>query len=365
MNPQSIFINGRFLAQPVTGAQRYAREVVLALDGLLAAGEIDRDRYDLVVVSPAGAGGLPGLKHIDIRVAGPLRGQAWEQFVLPSVSRKGWLLSLCNVGPLLKCRHIVTIHDASVFAYPKAYSFGFRSWYQFALPVLCHTAARIITDSHFSESELIKYCGLPCDKIAVVPLGVDHMNRLQPDGNVFAKHRLGEKPYILAVSSLSPHKNFIRLSQAFSFFRDENVDVVVAGGANARVFSNSSLSSAQTNVHLLGYVSDSELRALYERAHCFVYPSLYEGFGLPPLEAMACGCPVIASDAASLKEVCGTAALYCDPKSYEDIADKVGLMLADTGLREKLCETGKSWAASFRWADTARAIWKETVKMVG
>ena len=363
MNQQTIFINGRFLCQPVTGTQRYAREVVLALDDLLATGEIDRDRYAIVILSPAGAGDIPDLKHITVRFVGPLRGQAWEQLVLPFISRKGWLLSFCNAGPLFKRRHMVTIHDASVFAYPKAYSFGFRSWYQFALPVLGFMAARILTDSHFSESELIKYCGLSPDKIAVVPLGVDHMNRLQSDCNVFAKHRLGAKPYILAVSSMSPHKNFKRLTQALGFFRDENVDIVVAGGTNSRVFSNPGFFSNQANVHFLGYVSDSELRALYERAYCFAYPSLYEGFGLPPLEAMACGCPVIVSDAASLKEVCGAAALYCDPESHEDITDKISLLLADAGLREKLCGMGRSWAAGFRWADTARAIWKETVRM--
>lgn len=365
MNPQPIFINGRFLAQSVTGVQRYAREVVLALDDLLAAGEIDRDRYAFVIVSPVGASGLPGLKHIAIRSMGPLRGQAWEQFVLPAISRKGWLLSLCNVGPLFKHRHIVTVHDASVFAYPEAYSFGFRAWYQFALPALGKTAAKILTDSHFSESELIKYCGMSPDKIVVAPLGVDHMSRLRPDYNVFKKHRLGERPYILAASSLSPHKNFMRLAQAFNLLRDVNVDIVVAGGANPKVFSNSHFSSNQENVHYLGYVSDEELRALYERAHCFVYPSLYEGFGLPPLEAMVCGCPVIVSDAASLKEVCGAAALYCDPMSHKDIADKIGLLLADANLREKLRETGRMWATRFRWADTARAIWEETVRMIG
>ena len=364
MNPQPIFINGRFLAQPVTGVQRYAREVVLALDDLLEAGEIDRDRYVFVIVSPVGASDLPGLKHITIRFVGPSRGHAWEQLVLPAISRGGWLLSLCNVGPLLKHRHMVTIHDASVFAYPEAYSLSFRAWYQFALPVLGKTAAKILTDSHFSESELIKYCGLPPDKIAVVSLGVDHMSRLQPDYNVFQKHRLGEKPYILTASSLSPHKNFMRLAQAFNLLRNENVDIVVAGGANPKVFGNSRFSSNQANVHYLGYVSDGELRALYERAHCFVYPSLYEGFGLPPLEAMACGCPVIVSDAASLKEVCGAAALYCDPMSHKDIADKIGLLLTDEALREKLCGMGRLRAARFLWTDTARAIWEETARMI-
>src|SRR3989338_328116 len=174
MNPQPIFINGRFLVQPVSGVQRYAREVVLALDGLLAAGEIDCDRYAFEIVVPAGAGNLPSLEHITIRSSGSLRGQAWEQFVLPVISRGGWLLSLCNVGPLFKPRHIVTIHDASVFAFPEAYSTGFRSWYQLALPILTHTAARIITDSRFSEGELVRYCKPSPGKVAVVHLGVDH-----------------------------------------------------------------------------------------------------------------------------------------------------------------------------------------------
>lgn len=363
MKQQTIFVNGRFLTQAVTGTQRYAREIVLALDGLLESGEIDRDRYVFVIVSPAGASDLPGLKHISTQCVSPLRGQAWEQLVLPAIARGGWLLSLCNVGPLLKGRHLVTIHDASVFAYPHAYSFGFRSWYQFALPILGKTAAKIFTDSHFSEVELIKHCGLSQEKIAVVPLGADHMVRLRPDYNVFAKHRIGDKPYILAVSSLSPHKNFMRLMQAFNLFRSENIDIIVAGGANPKIFSNTHSFSDQHNVRFIGYVSDGELRALYERAYCFVYPSLYEGFGLPPLEAMACGCPVVVSDAASLKEACGAAALYCDPESHEDIADKIGSLLADADLREKLHRDGENWATGFRWADTARAIWQETVKI--
>lgn len=364
MNPQRIFINGRFLTQHITGTQRYAHEIVLALDGLLESGEIDRGRYVFVIVLPAGARDFHGLRHITTHFASPLRGQAWEQLILPAVSRGGWLLSLCNVGPLLKRRHLVTIHDASVFAFPKAYSFSFRSWYQFALPILGKTAAKIITDSHFSESELTKHCGLSPEKIAVVPLAADHMSRLHPDYNVFTKHRLGDMPYILAVSSMSPHKNFMRLMQAFNLFRNENISIVVVGGTNPKIFSNSHFFSGQHNVHFIGYVSDDELRALYERAYCFVYPSLYEGFGLPPLEAMACGCPVIVSDAASLKEVCGTSALYCDPKSHEDIADKIHLLLANADLHEKFHRTGKNWAARFRWSDTARAIWKETVKIV-
>jgi glycosyltransferase involved in cell wall biosynthesis len=364
MKPQLIFINGRFLAQSVTGVQRYAREVVLALDYLLERGEIDSKRYTFEIVTPPGVNNLLDLKHITFRFVGPLHGQAWEQLVLPVISRGKWLLSFCNVGPLLKRRQIVTVHDASVFAYPEAYSFGFRAWYQCALPALGKMAARILTDSHFSENELIKYCGMSPDKVAVVLLGVDHISRLRPDYNVFQKHRLGERPYILAASSLSPHKNFIRLEQAFNHLRYANVDIVVAGGANSKVFSNSRLSSNQANVHYLGYVSDGELRALYERAHCFVYPSLYEGFGLPPLEAMACRCPVIVSDAASLKEVCGEAALYCDPMSHKDIADKIELLLADAVLRDKLREIGSGWATRFQWVDTARAIWEETLRMI-
>jgi glycosyltransferase involved in cell wall biosynthesis len=135
---------------------------------------------------------------------------------------------------------------------------------------------------------------------------------------------------------------------------DLGVKIVLAGGSNSRVFGGKPLD--HENLVLAGYVTDGELRALYERAECFLYPSFYEGFGLPPLEAMHCGCPVVVSRRASLPEVCGPAARYCDPDDSHDIANQVRTVLSSADLRRELVEAGRERAAGFSWADAASRL---------
>jgi glycosyltransferase involved in cell wall biosynthesis len=161
-------------------------------------------------------------------------------------------------------------------------------------------------------------------------------------------------PDILAVGSRSPHKNLAAVVQAVSRLGGSALPLVAAGGANTRVFNPAELNG--NSFHAVGYVTDLELRALYEQAACFVYPSLYEGFGLPPLEAMTCGCPVVVSRAAALPEVCGDAALYCDPHDPENIAEQIRTVLHDSGRRAELRERGLARARCFTWGRAASAL---------
>ena len=133
---------------------------------------------------------------------------------------------------------------------------------------------------------------------------------------------------------------------------------MVVGGRDVRVFSSQAKSNdtLSKNIISTGFISDGELKALYENAACFLFPSLYEGFGLPPLEAMSCGCPVIVSREASLPEVCGNAAMYCDAHSLDDIVDKVGQMMDDAAMRETWRERGRAHARKFRWDQSARQL---------
>ncbi|HEY8370830.1 MAG TPA: glycosyltransferase family 1 protein, partial [Thermodesulfobacteriota bacterium] len=143
------------------------------------------------------------------------------------------------------------------------------------------------------------------------------------------------------------------VAAAVRLLEGRDFHVVVAGGGNRRVYARVD-DGTLGHVKYLGYVTDNELRALYDRASCFVYPSLYEGFGLPPLEAMACGCPVVASDTASLPEVCGPAALYCDPRAPQDIAAKIAAVMRSPGLRAEMRRRGFEQVRRFTWERCAR-----------
>lgn len=350
-----VFINGRFASQAVTGVQRYAQELLRALDRAIGLRSKDSLLHSFHLLLPRAGQRLPRFEHISVHQVGLLRGHPWEQVELPWHARQGLLLGLANTGPLLKQLQIVTIHDASVFAFSEAYSAAFGWWYRFLLPALGSRIRRVVTDSEFSKSELVRYAHIPPAKLRVIPLSGEHILDIEPDHGVLARLGLGSRAYLLAVGSDSPHKNFRTVAQAVERLCDRDFDVVVAGGRNERVFGSTTTHLDPQLTHT-GYVTDAELRALYEGAACFVYPSLYEGFGLPLLEAMTCGCPVIASRAASLPEVGGGAAIYCDPLSPDNVADCINQVMHDKALQQRLRHLGRQRATQFTWARSATAL---------
>lgn len=348
-----IFINARFLSQSLTGVQRVATEFVKALDYLIETKKIDETKYSFVLLAPKNIQIELNLKHIQLKKVGIFTGHLWEQLELPFHARRGLLLCLGNTGPLFKRNQMVVICDARVYALPQSYSFAFRSWYKLLLPILGRIVKKVITISSFSRSELISYCNLSPTQIAVVYLGKEHILSATRDVAILKKNAIEDKPYILAVSTLTRNKNFQAIVQAVEQIKHTEFDVVIVGGKDSRVFTQ-----AQTLlpdfVKYVGYVSDGELRVLYEQALCFVYPSLYEGFGLPPLEAMACGCPVIVSNTSSLPEVCGDAAIYCDPRDPKDIASKIEQLVKDKTLQQTLRQKGLERAKQFSWVKTVQ-----------
>lgn len=343
-----IYINGRFLTQSVTGVQRYALELVKKLDNI-----VNFRQHQIIILTPRNIKINAAFENINVQSVGQLTGHLWEQIELPYYSRTGLLINLCNTGPLIKTNQIVTIHDASVFGFPQAYSFAFRTWYKFLFQILGKRAKKIITDSYFSKNELVQYCGMDQKKLHVIYLGKEHVINSNLDKSILMRHDLTNKPFFLAVSSMNPNKNFSTIIRAIDYIGTNDVNFVIAGGANPAVFKKRK-DTLPACVKHVGYISDEELKVLYEHAVCFIYPSFYEGFGLPPLEAMACGCPVIVSRAASLPEVCGDAALYCDPHNFKDIASKMGLILFDINLRKELIIKGLERAKLFTWGQCAR-----------
>lgn len=320
MNRRIVYINGRFLTQALTGVQRYAFELLLAMDSQLAADPDSASAIRFEVLVPRGAAArAPALAEIGVREVGRLSGQLWEQLELPWYARGAVLFNPCNATPLFKRRRIVTLHDAAVFTWPKAYSRAFATWYRFLFRQVCRSDSLVITVSEFSRRELARECGLRPDRSAVIYHGHEHIYRLPADASILDRLGVRDRQFALVVSSHNPTKNFAGLAKALSLLSQPDFDVVVVGGRNGRIFASDE-SGWPAFVKMAGYVEDAELRALYEATACFVYPSLYEGFGIPPLEALACGAPVLAADIPPLREIYGDAVGYCDPLDPAAIA---------------------------------------------
>jgi len=349
-----IYINGRFLSQRTTGVQRYAAELVLALDRILSVDQALRSKYSFTILAPKGVKNTLNSNFIKFKSVGFLNGYLWEQFELPFYSFGSLLLNFCNMAPLFKKRSIVTICDVSVFSNPSGYTTAFILWYRLALPIIGRMADSIITISDFSKREIIKFLHIPPDKITRIYLGVAN-STLKTPSNSFVAHvtaKFKGEPFLLTVGSLNPNKNIKALLNSISYLRDLNLKVAVVGGDNAKVFGDRNFIYPDS-VEFFGYVSESELQWLYANAALFIFPSLYEGFGLPPLEAMNHGCPVATSSAASLPEVCGDAALYFDPHDISDIASKIRTLIEDVGLQAIYRERGFERVKNFSWDNCA------------
>lgn len=343
-----MFVNGRFLTRPITGVERYALELLVALDNL-----------------DGGVGGrevlTPRVLHTDAetdrlrsptRVVGRWSGHRWEQLELPAASAGRPLLNLCNLAPVARRRQVTVIHDAAVFAVPETFSTAFRTAYRVLLPLVAARAQHLVTVSVFSQGELSKHLGISSRRISVVSPGVDHFDRVVPDPSVL-KSIDASRPFVLMLGSLNPRKNLAGLAAAATLLPD--IQFVLGGGANPSVYSTWD-GHLPSNVRPLGYVSDGELSALFGRASCFVFPSFYEGFGLPPLEAMRAGCPAVVARAASLPEVCGDAALYFEPHEPQDIAAQIRRVVRDTALQQELRERGRRRTARYTWRRAAESM---------
>jgi glycosyltransferase involved in cell wall biosynthesis len=350
----TIFINGRFLTKSITGVQRYAVELLSHMDVLLE--EAEYRGLNLVCLAPPELEMLPAWKNLEVRKVGLNQGNLWEQIDLPFYLHGKLLFSPANIGPSYYSNQVITFHDASIFAMPKAYSRAFRAKYRFIFENLVRTARLILTDSHFSQQELANYLKVPIERFLVILLGGDHFEKTQPDPTILQEHGLSKGTYLLTIASQSRHKNFSCVLDAAQNVKP-NVEFVAVGGSFRQVFQQDDMPEPKaipSNFHTLGYLNDNQLIALYQNALGYIFPSLYEGFGLPVLEAMSCGCPVLCSTAASLPEVGGDAVIYFNPLDANSLVAVIERFLDNPVLRTDLRRMGHKHAAHFTWDKTAR-----------
>lgn len=337
-----VTINGKFLADGMQGIVRYARELVCALD------EVIDDGDDVVLVVPPDAADIPELRRISVTRFGSLAGIPWEQFDLPRyqlLHPRRTLLNLCNVAPILSGPGITAIHDVMYKACPEYYVTPrnrlSRAWHCLQYSFLTMRERAILTVSEFSRSEIERYYPRARGKVHVVADAWQHVLRIVPSNDWRERYpNLEPGEYLFSMATLSRNKNGAWIYEVAR--RNPQLTFAMAG----RRYESDEV-ERPSNVHLLGYVSDEDACALMQNCRAFLFPSLYEGFGIPPLEALALGAQVIASNSTSLPEVLGESAHFVDPCDPEVSLEEL--------LAQPVAEP-QAALGSFAWESSAQDL---------
>lgn len=342
------YVNARFVTRPFTGVQRYSYEVSLRLrSGTLLAPRRALKEYG-------------GLQDRVVVAGARLNGHPWEQIALPwAIPQSAPLFSPAGCGPMAHPNQVLTIHDLGPIDTPESYSRGFALWYSQLVPALARKTRKIITVSEFCRRRIVESFRVPESKVIVAGEAASAIFFRRSDGEV---ERIKERfqirsPYFLAVGAISPRKNLARLLTAWSRIRGhlDGAILVIVGKEGLRFASSSQLNTPPEGVMHLPTVDDAELAGLYSGARGLLYPSLYEGFGLPILEAMASGCPVLTSNCTAMPEAAGDAAILVDPLTVESIADGIRLLATEDRARS-LVRKGLEHSRGFSWERTAQIV---------
>jgi glycosyltransferase involved in cell wall biosynthesis len=263
---------------------------------------------------------------------------------------------------MLARNQIVCVHDANVFIQPESYSRTFRLAYRTLLPWIGSRASKIATVSQFSADMLVKFAGYRREKIFIAPNGHEHALRWNARRAQIPLLSALKRPYVLLLGSVAKHKNIEIILEQAQALDKAGIDLVLAGAASS-IFSAKASAFQRSNIHHTGYVGDDDLAALYGGALCLAFPSKTEGFGIPPLEAMARGCPVISSNAASLVEVGGDAVAYVDPDRGDRWREAIIGLSGNNDLRATMAALGRKRAALFSWKRSARLYLDEITRL--
>lgn len=262
---------------------------------------------------------------------------------------------------------LVTIHDVSFVRVPAAASPTLKAYLDKVVPESIWRADHVIAVSQATKKDIIELYGTAPEKISVVLHGIDtrfrRIENLQQHNAIRQKYQLGTRPYLLSVGTVQPRKNYSRIIQALAQLRAQNYDLslVIAGGKGwleGEMYQTIAKTGMKEYVHLIGFADDADLPVLYSAAACVVFPSLYEGFGFPVLEGMACGTPVITSNVSSLPEVAGDAALLINPVETDELTTAIQRIVEDADLRERLIQRGYQQIQHFTWANSAQHLYQ-------
>ncbi|MEO9459481.1 MAG: glycosyltransferase family 1 protein [Lentilitoribacter sp.] len=349
----TVFVNGRFLCQKLSGVQRFAGEILSALDLQLSRDTgLANAVGPIVVVHPDGLLRRPDWRVIPLQKVGRTNGHIWEQGALYHVSKNEPLISLGNAGPVRHKKQMIVLHDANIWDIPDAFSSRYKLLHKTMRPILAARAKELVTVSRFSADALAKHLNVSIDRFSIIPNGSDHILDVGTDTTVLDRNNLRNDSYLLCVGNLSPNKNIERLIQAHALAGAGVLPLVVVGGAASGVAVEEFKSNSK--ITMLGRVNDDALRSLYENAAGFVFPSLYEGFGIPPLEAMQLGTPVLASNSTAMPEILNQAAMFFNPRSVDEMtALLLRFSRLSTSEKKILVARGHKVSAQFTWEKSA------------
>lgn len=291
-----------------------------------------------------------------------VRSHLWEQVILPTKLKNDLLWSPVNTGPVRYLNQVVTVHDILPIDMPNLYAHSFFSYeyFKWVLEHLLRNVKKIITVSNYTKERIMERLLIPDKKISVCNNAICPLVPATPESirYVREKYHIDRERYVLSVASLDIKKNLAALVKAWNILKDsikKDINLVLVGQQHNQLsLKHLCLDDIPDGVVITGFVPDEDLPALYKGASAFVFPSLYEGFGLPPIEAMSCGTPVVVSNVTSLPEVCGDAAVYVDPLDIESIANGILKILEDTSLVEDLRSKGFKRVALFSWDACAK-----------
>jgi glycosyltransferase involved in cell wall biosynthesis len=353
-----LYINGRYLTQEITGVQRYAHEIVRGLDESLDL----HAGLEVTLLAPARTLRFtPTLRRVRLKQVGTSPGYLWEQLDLPRYVRDGVLFCPGNSAPVWSllggCATVVTVHDLSYRYFPAAYDWRFRALYGLLMPLVMRFAREIITVSDSERAAITQHFPQSAARLTAIQNGGFGGDVLQRVSAIPARALAFR--YGLYVGSFSRRKNFPALLEAaVQLARETPLGFVFVGGAHPVLARTTPVvpEDVREKIHFTGQVSEAlELVGWYKGAVFTAFPSLYEASPLPPIEAMSCGSPVLASAIPSLEERCGEAALYCDPRDPRDLYAKMHRLAVDSALRTDLTARGARRAAEFSWAACTRA----------
>lgn len=367
--PRTIALDCRTALSPKTGDRTYTLTLLRGLARLNLAPA--QWKFQLLLDAPDTGGVLPSSPCFESVILTAPNSRLWTLAALP---RWAWQAKpdLVHVHylapPVLPCPFVTTIHDVVWRARPQTFPKLHRAIMNLGMPSSARRARKIITVSEFSKREITRYLRVPKNKIEVTYNAVDerYLETVSDEQiqNAREKYAIGAAPYVLSVGVQHPRKNVRRLISAFNQLKNKHPDwphvLVIAG---KKGWGDSKLTSQESNLPI-GYVADKDLPALYAGAACFAYPSLYEGFGLPIVEGMSCGTPVLTSDRGAMREVAGDAAQLVNPHDTASIAAGLEAILGDEAYAAQLCERGKTRAAQFTVGNLAQgtlAVYKSCV----